>query len=269
MLSSGVAIGRCIGAGRCADVHEFGPGRAVKLFRGPRAIIDIVRERHNGRVVRIAGLPAPAVGDIVECENRPGIVLERIPGGTMEQALLRAPWTIPRQARRLAELQRRIHHAKVPTLPWQIERLAGHIRNSTSFTLAEQRELLARLYRLPLGASVCHHDLVPANVIAGPDGLIAIDWFGAAQGHPLGCVASTSMKLNREQRRASRLFKLAALFFRHLWLEAYFRPDPGLRRQLPAWEIIRADTDTFAPERARLRRFVRRRLAQPRAEVER
>jgi aminoglycoside phosphotransferase (APT) family kinase protein len=259
-------LGEIVGAGRSADVHAIDARRVVKLYRPGRERVHIEREMNNARAAHAADLPAPAVGELIERDGRAGLVFERIYGTSLLDAARRTPSDIPRLARAMARLQADIHGTTAATLPWQVERLAALIRGATAFMLAEQRALLDTLYRLPLGRSVCHGDLVPANVIATDGGLVAVDWFGASQGNPLGCVASTSLKLAREGEGRTVAFKRAAYVFREAYLDEYFAMHPQLAPDLPVWETVVAASLTTTighePEVKRLCAIARRGLAR-------
>ena len=87
------------------------------------------------------------------------LVMERIEGRSMVDALAAAPWSVRHQARTLAELHLRLHVIAAPEfLP------AGPVGK---------------------GERVVHMDLHPLNVMIGPKGAVVIDWTGAAAGDPL------------------------------------------------------------------------------------
>jgi aminoglycoside phosphotransferase (APT) family kinase protein len=87
------------------------------------------------------------------------LVMERIEGPSMVDAIARAPWTLRRQAKTLAELHSRLHDVAAPDF----------------------------LPPAPVGTGekVIHLDLHPLNVIMGPKGPVVIDWSNAAAGDPL------------------------------------------------------------------------------------
>lgn len=102
------------------------------------------------------GYPVPAVEDV--SADGADLVMERVDGPSLVEAIGRAPWTVRRQARVLAELHQQLH--ELP--PAQFLRPAP----------------------LGAGASVLHLDLHPLNVIIGRSGPRVIDWTGASVGDP-------------------------------------------------------------------------------------
>ena len=103
------------------------------------------------------GFPVPAVEDVSDdgCD----LVMERIDGRSMVEAIGRAPWTVRRQAKTLAELHQRLHDVTPPDF----------------------------LDPAPVGQGngIVHMDLHPLNVMLGPKGAVVIDWTNAAAGDPL------------------------------------------------------------------------------------
>jgi aminoglycoside phosphotransferase (APT) family kinase protein len=86
------------------------------------------------------------------------MVMERIEGVTMVEAIGKAPWTLRRQAATLADLHRRLHEIEAPDF----------------------------LPPAPVGTGtkVLHLDLHPLNVMIGPKGVFVIDWPNAHRGDP-------------------------------------------------------------------------------------
>jgi aminoglycoside phosphotransferase (APT) family kinase protein len=106
--------------------------------------------------VREQGFPVPAVEEV--SDDGFDMVMERIEGVTMVEAIGKAPWTIRRQAATLADLHRRLHEIEAPDF----------------------------LPPAPVGTGtkVLHLDLHPLNVMIGPKGVFVIDWPNAHRGNP-------------------------------------------------------------------------------------
>ncbi|HXX89290.1 MAG TPA: phosphotransferase [Acidimicrobiales bacterium] len=106
--------------------------------------------------LRQRGYPVPAVEEI--SADGSDLVMERIDGPSMVQAIGDAPWTVKRHARMLAELHVQLHELTPPDFLERISVLSGN--------------------------SVLHLDLHPLNVIIGPHGPVVIDWSNASVGDP-------------------------------------------------------------------------------------
>jgi aminoglycoside phosphotransferase (APT) family kinase protein len=106
--------------------------------------------------MREQGYPVPAVEEL--SDDGFDMVMQRIEGVTMVDALGKAPWTVRRQAATLADLHRRLHEIEAPEF----------------------------LPAAPVGtgSKVLHMDLHPLNVMIGPKGVFVIDWPNAHRGDP-------------------------------------------------------------------------------------
>lgn len=116
----------------------------------------MANEARTMAFMREQGYPVPAVEEV--SDDGFDLVMERIEGVTMVEALGKAPWTIRRQGATLADLHRRLHEIEAP----------------------------AFLPAAPVGTGtkVIHLDLHPLNVMIGPKGPFVIDWPNARRGDP-------------------------------------------------------------------------------------
>jgi aminoglycoside phosphotransferase (APT) family kinase protein len=112
------------------------------------------REARTMEYLRAQGYPVPAVQELGSGGTE--LVMERIDGPSMVEAIGRAPWTVRRQAWSLADLHRRLHEVDPPDF----------------------------LSPAPVGTGgrVLHMDLHPLNVIIGAQGPVVIDWTNASIG---------------------------------------------------------------------------------------
>lgn len=124
--------------------------------------------------VRDHGFPVPEVFDA----SGGDLVMARVDGATMLEAMTRRPWTLWTQGRALADLHDALH--EIPAPPW-LERRAG------------------------TGNRLLHLDLHPANVIDAPGGPVVIDWTNAAVGDPFCDVGHAWMLLTVADPPGGRL----------------------------------------------------------------
>jgi len=146
-------VGPLLASGRDCDIYEHGPGSVLRRARTGRSLeleARVMTHLHD------LGYPVPAVEEI--SDDGRDLVMERVDGPSMVQALESAPWTLRRQGRELGELHRRLHDLAPPDfLP---------------------------LAPVGTGDRLLHLDLHPLNVILGPRGPVVIDWTGACLGDP-------------------------------------------------------------------------------------
>lgn len=148
--------GPLLASGRAADVYDLGDGTVLRRYRRDAHDIDI--EARVMEYVRARKFPVPKVVRAAGTD----MVMERVDGPTMLEALERSPWRVLWYAWRLARLQRRL--AAIAAPDWL---LAPGVDPSS----------------LGRAQSMLHLDLHPMNVIVSPRrGLHVIDWTNAAAG---------------------------------------------------------------------------------------
>jgi len=76
-------LGEPAAHGLTSEVYAWDETRILKLFRDGLPSEQVAYEARIARAVHAAGLPVPAVGDIVEVDGRRGLLYERVDGLTM------------------------------------------------------------------------------------------------------------------------------------------------------------------------------------------
>lgn len=181
--------------GRMAEIHSWGEGRVLKLFRGPW-FEAAQREARIAQLAHASGVRTPAVFEVGEWEGRPGIVFERVPGISLLAMLPRAPWRLWAMGRALAELHFSIHRVAAPAgLTTVHARLREGLANAQHLPESLRASVAHRLAQLPEGAQLCHGDFHPDNVLFTATGPVIVDWPGALSGYPLADVMMTSILL--------------------------------------------------------------------------
>ncbi|MFG2751561.1 phosphotransferase [Streptomyces xanthophaeus] len=140
-------IGELVGAGRTADVFALDDGRVLRRYRGGD---DTTVEVAVMAYLAEHGFPVPAVWPGTAAGE---LVMQRLSGTTMVDALINGAITAEQAGEMLAELLRRLHE-----IPARISADPGH--------------------------RVLHLDFHPENVMLTPQGPMVIDWATAAEGPP-------------------------------------------------------------------------------------
>lgn len=183
--------GKLIGRGMTAEVYEWGSDKVLKLFFKKFDEERVKYEADIGYIVHESGVPSPAVFDIIDLDDRKGIIFQRISGTSLTKKIQTEPWNYNYYVQKLAQLQFKIHQCTSDKLPSQKERLSFIINKSAQKLGAREKIILDYLDKLPDGVSICHGDLHLNNVIVSNNELIAIDWNSAYRGNPLSDVART------------------------------------------------------------------------------
>lgn len=223
-----VEPGRMVARGRDGAVYEDGAGRVVRRTFDGRSI------EAEARVMRYAaehGFPVPAIHEV-----RAGgveVVMDRVDGPSMMDAMIRRPWAMARLARLLADLHDRLH--EIPAPGW--------------------------MPRLDGGDRLLHLDLHPMNVLMAARGPVVIDWTNAAAGDPLADVANTVVLLVCPEAPLPRPAQVLADPVRRGIARSFaarYR-GPALDRRLVAMaELKTLDLNMNDREVARLRHFADR-----------
>lgn len=252
-----------IAQGRTAEVYAWGDASVLKLYHTWCPPDWIENEALVARAIAQAGVPSPAVGEIIEVDGRRGIIYERVPGVSMLQDMNAHPWRILEHARSLARLQYQFAQVIVPGLYSYRAGLGHTIRRAPHLGDELRAKVLVLLETLPDGKTLCHGDFHPGNIIISPRGPVVIDWMTAASGSPWADVARSSMILQVGPKAAGKQLGPLIQLMAGLYHSAYLahvrslRPDPGneLQRWLPVIAAARLD-ERIEPERDALLKMV-------------
>jgi len=154
--------GRLLASGRDGDIFEFGPGLVLRRAKTGRVI---EREAQTMAYVQAHGYPCPAIHEVRAGGTE--IVMDRIDGPMMMDAMMKRPWLMGHYARMLADLHDRLHVIPAPDFLADIDG----------------------------GDRLVHLDLHPMNVMISAKGPIVIDWTNASRGLALTDVAVTCVLL--------------------------------------------------------------------------
>jgi len=186
--------GDLIARGNTSDIWRWSPTTVVKVLRPEIPGHWAALEAEITRRVHDAGLPAPATEGVIDVEGRPGIVLERIDGVSMWSQMKASPALLPRLIEELVDIQVIVQAAgALAGLPDLVARLHGKIDEAERLPDREREEAHDLLAAMPIGASLCHGDMHPANILMSSRGWIVVDWFDAAVGYATADLARSSL----------------------------------------------------------------------------
>lgn len=150
--------GPLIGTGRSADIYDIGGGRVLRRSR--RADVS-APEVAAMRAVAAAGYPVPVVYSI---DGR-DMVLDRVVGRDMRDALAVRPWRAGRYGTLLGDLHLALRNV-------DLDRIDGDdgIDGIDGLQVFDPPE------------AIVHGDLHPGNVLLADDRPVVIDWEGARIG---------------------------------------------------------------------------------------
>ncbi|MFC3802304.1 phosphotransferase family protein [Cohnella sp. GCM10012308] len=260
-----------IGAGRTAEIYEYGEQRVLKLYYPGLTEEQVEAEYRIGQAAWRAGIQTPMPLERVQHDGRHGIVLERVAGVTMLASLARRNGTVAQEASRMALLHSQIHRISVPGLPSQRSSLQERIVHAPLLTDEEKSRLALLLRELPDGDRLCHGDYHPDNIMLG-DGEWIIDWMTGMSGHPAGDAARTALLLQYgsvpDEAPDEVVAWLADMRAELLdgYLLAYAKQTGTTREQIERWlpPVAAARLCEWIPEAEKeaLAAFIRRSIGQ-------
>lgn len=229
--------------GWTAEVYAWGDDRILKLFRKGWASVAADREAAHARLAHAAGIPTPAVVDVIRIGNRVGVIFERTDGPTLLEALAEGSREAVAVAEQLATLHADLHARDAQMLPPLRRYLRACIARARRLTREARTAAQAALDVLPDGGAICHGDFHPGNVILTAAGPVVIDWLQATRGDPVADVARTSLLLECAEPPAhlappARAAIAGARRALHAaYLRRYAELRPISREQLAAWTL--------------------------------
>ena len=227
-----------IALGRTAEIYAWQESQVLKLFYDWVPEGNVRYEAEISRAVYAAGLPVPAVGNVMEIDGRFGLIYERVDGISMFEVLPVKPWKLVSYARSLAELHTQMHRdAAIDGIPSQREHLEHKIHHAKGLEPELQEAALTALEHMPVGTSLCHGDFHPGNVLITDKGPAIIDWVDASIGNPIADLARSSIILlgASQSDTQSWIERIALDWFHSAYLNRYFKLNPGSEAQYRIW----------------------------------
>lgn len=183
-------IGKKIGEGGNSEVFELeNNAKVIKLAKSNTNKTALQREYKNNLTAWKMGLSVPQPFEIVELNNRPGIVFERIYGETLKERLFNNLIAEPPKIdwddfRCTARLLCEIHKLSSEEIPQQRDSLKGQILSVDYLTEDEKSAVIGILNSLPIKSRISHGDPNPNNILMRNGDPVMIDWNNATNGNP-------------------------------------------------------------------------------------
>lgn len=257
-----------IAQGRTAEIYLWDDTHVLKLYRDWCPSDWVEYETRIAGAINEAGIPSPAIGEIVEVNGRRGLIYERLEGISMLQDMSTRLWTLFQHARLLADLQVQINQKSITGLPSYKDRLRYDVHNTEHLSTDLRDKVLAILDILPDGQNVCHGDYHPGNVIITKAGPVVIDWMTACSGIPGADVARTSLILSIGAKRAGRqvnpIIRAAINLYLRTYLNRYQARVPNIKKEVARWMPVIAAArlnEDIVPEREALIKIVKEAFA--------
>ncbi|MBR2406174.1 MAG: phosphotransferase [Clostridia bacterium] len=182
----------------------------IKLFNENFSKADVLNEALNHARIEETGLNVPRLLEVTRIDGRWAIVLDYIPGKTLEQLMQEYPEKQAEYLELFVELQLTVQSKTCRLLTKLKDKMDRKI-GETELDATTRYELHARLEGMPKHKKVCHGDFNPSNIVISDDGTpFIIDWAHATQGNASADAARTYLLfcLNGEKELAKQYLEL-------------------------------------------------------------
>ena len=248
--------GQLIGEGNTAEVFFWGETEILKLFRQKFPREGAEREYNVSKAVEKHGLPVPKVGQMIEIENRVGIIYEKIEGTSMLTQIMKHPMSSAVYARQMADLHSKMHECKILDMPKYKETIEWNIRHTDRLTEKQRLFILDLLEKLPQGEALCHGDFHPGNIMSSSKRAVVLDWMTATSGDPAADVARTILLLRdgalpeKMPKPMKSIIGLVRKRLVKIYLKTYLQLTGISKEEINQWRIpiIAARLTEWVPE---------------------
>jgi hypothetical protein len=229
---------RLIGKGLNADVFDNGDGTVVKLYRPDMPESLYLQDYQVSKAVSKHYKNMPTVHGLKELTPYPGLILEKIDGLNLVEALSKDPLRIEMFAKEFAKTHFDLHRYSIEELPRQKDVLIADIRKANLPT-EDIEDLIAHTRALPDGDRLCHNDFMPTNVIYSDRGMVVIDWRTATQGNNLADVARTVLlhEVPREDIGITASMDIVRQIFKSIYLREYLKLAQVAKSVFTSWML--------------------------------
>ncbi len=165
--------------------------KAIKVFNEDYSKADVLNEALNQARVEETDLNIPKIHEVTKIDGKWAIVIDYIPGKTLQQLMDENPDKIDEYLDVFVDLQLEVLSQKCPMLNRLKDKMNRKICEA-DLDATTRYDLHTRLEAMPRHSKVCHGDFNPGNIIVTPEGkYYIIDWSHATQGNASADAART------------------------------------------------------------------------------
>jgi len=197
-----IKLGKLIASGAGTDVYEYGADKVCKLNFNKYNANDVKYEFEKTLDAYNNGLPVPKVYEIVSCNGRFGLIMERVRGVTFNDVLfehinncilnnvsqketLQSSYDLHlSQIKDAANFLYKLHQKTCKLKENVKESILWHCRNNRYLRRDEKNTIEKLIEDLPDSNNVCHGDPNPNNFMYVNNDIHMIDWVDCVNAHP-------------------------------------------------------------------------------------
>lgn len=214
-----------LGKGITAEVYNYNKDKVLKLFYNSINKDFIKFEVEISKAIYKLGIPSPKVYDLLEKDDRQGIIFQYIEGKTMLKIMENKIWEMIPLIKKMVKLQFNIHKYTMNELPSVEEKFMKAIQNQANILGDREKIILDYFEKMPKEYKLCHGDFHPDNIIVRGNEMIAIDWTNAYIGNPLSDIARTCILCTTPfmPYGTPRIIILFAKIFKRVFYQIYIK----------------------------------------------
>jgi uncharacterized protein (TIGR02172 family) len=215
-----------IASGSEADIYKDGD-KAIKIFKNRFQKKDIEYEVNLQKMAFNYGLPVPEIYDIINIDNKMGIVMEYINGIPLGNIVQENNGNLEKYLIMSIEIQNAIHKIEAKDFPLMKDKHKCHITNANLINEEDKENLLSKIENTIYEDKLCHGDLHFSNLIQTSNGIKIIDWICACSGNPEADIYRTYL-----------LYKIYAGELADIYLETYCKIMNVDKLKILSWASI-------------------------------
>lgn len=238
---------KLIGRGGQADIYELDNNKVLRVIRNPKDEKHLLTEMTVLKSLKEKGKSVPTVYEFIKIDKKPAIIMERLYGETMLTDIQRKPFSLLKQAEKLATYQMEVDNSAEELNLLSIKKRAHYLISNTELLTDEMKKfILTILDDLPEGNDICHGDFHPGNIILSKNNYFIIDWFGATSGRKLSDIAHTYLLLKNTPKipgMPNIQYMITKLFGKILskkYITTINKLDPFSFNEFSKWLLVKA-----------------------------
>ena len=194
-----------IATGAQADLYKKN-GKAIKLFKKNVPKQDVEYEMKLQKMAFEIGLPVPIIYDVVEIDNKYGILMEFIDGIPVGKMLLENMNNIERYINQSIEIQIEMNKITASNFPSMKEKLKRKINRVNILDNNKKQNILEKLDKIMFKDNLCHGDFHVMNLLETPNGIKIIDWVDSSSGNSEFDVCRTYILYKESYEEISKIY---------------------------------------------------------------
>jgi tRNA A-37 threonylcarbamoyl transferase component Bud32 len=233
-----------IGIGRTAEVYDYKDNKVLKLFYSTFNDKDIEYEYLITKNISDTTSIAPKVYDVINVNNRMGIVYEKINGQMLSEYLSRNFKNAHKIVHKFAQTQKVINNINSENIPNHTNKLKQRITNS-SLLCDSEKEIIVKYLKTINKNEICHGDYHPENVFVDQNyNFRVIDWANMFVSNKYIDIARTyyliklGKSLNRKTKPGELIEWLGRQFITKLYWEKIKTEENRRKYFLPCLFIV-------------------------------